>query len=307
MQTNLKEFGDAFAGRGEDLNLAIEALNPLLRDLQPVMRNLSDPRTGLSRFVSALGRTSAIVAPAAETQAALFRNMDTTFRALADVARPYIQDSITGGPPAMQAAIQGFPQQRAFLENSTHLFAELRPGVRSLSTAAPTLADALRIGTPTLRRSIQLNERLIPAFNALQDFAADPMVKLGVGDLTKTAGILEPTLAYATPAQTVCNYATLWFRNVSSLLSQGDKNGTTQRFMIIATPQGPNNEGGPSSAPANGPGNNYLHSDPYPNTAAPGQPRECEAGNEPWLTGRQVIGNVPGNQGTTTEKTRIQK
>jgi virulence factor Mce-like protein len=307
MQTNLKEFGDAFAGRGEDLNLAIEALNPLLRDLQPVMRNLSDPRTGLSRFVSALGRTSAIVAPAAETQAALFRNMDTTFRALADVARPYIQDSITGGPPALQAAIQGFPQQRPFLENSTRLFAELRPGVRSLSTAAPTLADALEIGTPTLRRSIQLNQRLIPAFNALQDFAEDPMVKLGVADLTRTAGILEPTLAYVTPAQAVCNYATLWFRNVSSLLSQGDKNGTTQRFMIIATPQGKNNEGGPSSAPANGPGNNYLHTNPYPNTAAPGQPRECEAGNEPWLTGRTVIGNVPGDQGTTTEKTRIQK
>jgi hypothetical protein len=78
--------------------------------------------------------------------------------------------------------------------------------------------------------------------------------------------------------------------------------------MIIATPQGPNNEGGPSSAPANGgvPGkrDNYLHTNPYPNTASPGQtPRECEAGNEPFIIGQQVIGNVPGNQGTTTEKT----
>ena len=40
---------------------------------------------------------------------------------------------------------------------------------------------------------------------------------------------------------------TLWFRNISSLLSVGDANGTWQRFIIIATPQGPNNEGGPSS------------------------------------------------------------
>ena len=133
------------------------------------------------------------------------------------------------------------------------------------------------------------------------------MVKLGVADLTTAAEVLEPTLAYVTPAQTVCNYATLWFRNVSSLLSEGDRNGTTQRFMIIAPPLGPNNEGGPSSAPADGPGKNYLHSNPYPNTAAPGQPRECEAGNEPWLAGRKVIGNVPGDQGTTTEKTTIQK
>ncbi|HSD82165.1 MAG TPA: hypothetical protein VLB47_15970, partial [Solirubrobacteraceae bacterium] len=306
IQTNLKEFGDAFAGRGQDLNLAIEALNPLLVNLQPVMRNLSDPQTGLRRFVSALGRTSAIVAPAAETQAALFRNLDTTFRALAEVA-PDLQASIEGGPAALRAGIENFPQQRPFLTNSTGLFAELRPGVAALRTSAGDLADALELGTPALRRSVQLNRRLIPAFRALQDFAEDPLVKLGVGDLTTTAEILEPTIAFATPAQTVCNYATLWFRNVSSLLSEGDKNGTTQRFMIIATPPGPNNEGGPSSAPANGPGSNYLHSNPYPNTAAPGQPRECEAGNEPWLKGRTVIGNVPGNQGTTTETTKPQK
>ena len=98
---------------------------------------------------------------------------------------------------------------------------------------------------------------------------------------------------------------TLWFRNISSLLSEGDANGTWQRFIIVATPQGPNNEGGPSSAPANGggpnPDANYLHTNPYPNTAAPGQTRECEAGNEVYNVGQQVIGNVPGNQGTETE------
>jgi virulence factor Mce-like protein len=307
IQVNLLNFGDALAGRGQDLNLAIEAFNPLFRDLQPVMRNLSDPRTGLSRFVSALGRTSAIVAPAAETQAALFRNMDTTFRALADVARPYIQDSITGGPPALQAAIDGFPRQWPFLDNSTGLFRELRPGVRELRTAAPVLADALQIGTPVLRRSVALNERLIPSFQSLQRFATDPMVKLGVGDLTTTAEILAPTVAFLTPVQTVCNYATLWFRNVSSLLSEGDKNGTTQRFAIVATPQGPNNEGSPSSSYANGPGLNYLHTNPYPNTASPGQPKECEAGNEPFIKGQAVLGNPPGNQGTATEKTTAAK
>ncbi len=42
---------------------------------------------------------------------------------------------------------------------------------------------------------------------------------------------------------------TLFFRNVSSHLSEGDSNGTWQRFIIIAAPSGPNNEGGPSSAP----------------------------------------------------------
>jgi hypothetical protein len=106
----------------------------------------------------------------------------------------------------------------------------------------------------------------------------------------------------------VCNYGTLWFRNVSSLLSEGDKNGTGQRFIIIATPQGPNNEGGPSSAPANGPNkDNYLHSNPYPNTASPGQTMECEAANEKYAAGQKVIGNVPGNQGTGVDRTTPDK
>ena len=38
-----------------------------------------------------------------------------------------------------------------------------------------------------------------------------------------------------------------------------------------------------------------------PNTAAPGQTFECEAGNEKFIPGRAVVGNVPGNQGTLTK------
>ena len=97
---------------------------------------------------------------------------------------------------------------------------------------------------------------------------------------------------------------TLWFRNVSSLLSEGDNNGTWQRFIIIATPQGPNNEGGPSSAPADGPTvENHLHANPYPNTASPGQPKECEAGNEPYASGPHRHRQHPGSSQATTEKT----
>jgi hypothetical protein len=98
---------------------------------------------------------------------------------------------------------------------------------------------------------------------------------------------------------------TLWFRNIASLLSDGDANGTWQRFMVIVAPNGPNNEGGPAGKPAAGPArDNFLHTNPYPNTASPGQDtRECEAANEPYAVGKQSLGNVPGNQGTSTEKT----
>jgi len=152
-----------------------------------------------------------------------------------------------------------------------------------------------------------MNRELKPTFAALQRFAEDPLVRLGVNDLTNTARLLNPTVAFVTPAQTVCNYASIWFRNVGSLLSEGDKNGTGQRFIVVAAPQGPNNEGGPSSAPASGgvPGaqDNYLHTNPYPNTAAPGQPRECEAANESYDIGKTTIGNDPGDNGTTHDVT----
>jgi virulence factor Mce-like protein len=307
-RVNLYEFGNALAGRGPDLNLAIENLNPLLTNITPVMRNLADPNTQLGRFFQALGRAAGEVAPVAEAQASLFRNLDTTFTAFAGVARPFIQDSITGGPPSLDAAIHGFPLQRPFLLNTQLLFHELRPGVAALRTAAPDLADAFTVGQRTLTRSIAFNQRLKPVLVSLQNFSQDPLVELGVRDLNFTAGILNPTVANLTPAQTVCNYMTLWFRNVSSLLSEGDSNGTWQRFIIIATPQGPNNEGGPSSAPANGPAvDNHLHTNPYPYTASPGQPRVCEAANEPFAVGKTIIGHAPGASGTNHDVTKIQK
>jgi virulence factor Mce-like protein len=306
-QRNLASFGNAFAGRGQDLNLAIQSLNPLLKNLVPVMRNLSDPRTHLVQFIQALARSAAVVAPAADIQAALFRNLDTTFSALAAVAKPYIQQAIDNGPPALDEAIKDFPQQRPFLTTSAGFFHDLRPGVRALRTAAPTLADALSVGTPVLRRSVALNDRLKPTFEAFQRFAEDPLVALGVRDLTSTAQIVNAPLAQLTPTQTVCNYVSLWFRNVTSLLSVGGTNGTAQRFIIIATPLGPNSEGTPSSAPADGPGANYLHTNPYPNTAQPGGTQECEAANEKFIAGKQVIGNVPGDQGTLHDQTTIDR
>jgi hypothetical protein len=304
-QENTTGFGDAFAGRGESINTAIGAFRPLLRDIIPVARNLASPKTNIKRFIAELSDAAAIVAPAAETQAQLFLNINTTFAALREVARPYIQDSISEGPETLDTAIAELPRQRPFLLNSQHLFAELRPGVRALRGAAPELSAALTIGTPTLRRSVALNRRLKPLLRELQTFSEDPMVPRGLRALTGTLRSLKPTLAYLTPAQTKCNYVALWFRNIGSLLSEGDKNGTWQRFIIVPAPNGPNSEGTPSSRPANGPNeDNHLHTNPYPNTQAPGQPKECEAANEDYLAGKTVLGNVPGTQSATTESTR---
>jgi hypothetical protein len=136
--------------------------------------------------------------------------------------------------------------------------------------------------------------------------------------LTETASLLEPTIAFATPAQTRCNYLALFFRNLEGALSESDVVGSFLRVVTLPLPQLPNSEAGPSSAPANGPpvpagtpltlktleDDSFLHTNPYPNTDAPGQPGECEAGNETYQSGHIVIGNEPGNQALKTETTK---
>ena len=307
-RNSLDGYGGGFAGRGRDLNTAIEALVPLLSDLEPVMRNLSSPRTRLGRFFAELGDAAEEADPVADDQAALFVNLDVSFTALASIARPFLQETISEAPVTEEVAIRDFPRQRPFLRNQTALFSVLRPGVATLPRSAPILADAFEAGTDVLPRTEPLNEDLAEVFESLAEFSDDPLVRQGIDQLTRLASSLRPTLRFLTPAQTVCNYATLWFRNAASLLSDGDPNGTWQRFQVIAAPSvratgiyGPNNEGFPSSGPADGPQvENHLHLNPYPNTAAPGQVRECEAGKEVFARGETVIGNVPGNQGTKT-------
>jgi ABC-type transporter Mla subunit MlaD len=302
-QSNLVAFGDALAGRGPDLNVALGELRPVVTRLEPVARNLASPKTGVGRFFRALADSAAEVAPVAETQAQMFVALESTFGAFAEVARPYIQETISEAPPTFDTLTRTAPRIRSFLGHSASLFADLRPGVRALSETSPTIAAALETGADVLPGAPRLNAQLAPTALSLEAFALNSGVQGGIRRSTQFFDLLTPALRFAAPAQTVCNYGTLLVRNASSLLSIGDGIGTLQRFLVMSGGDGPNTENSPSSAPANGGGTeaNFLHANPYPNTASPGQTRECEAGNEPYIAGRTVIGNVPGNQGTVTE------
>jgi len=239
----------------------------------------------------------------------MFGVLDMTFAGLANVARPFIQDFISKAPVTEQTAIETLPTIRPFLAHNAQLFAELRPGIRALRVNAPVIADSLVVGIPALRAAPELNKQLDPTAQALLDLANNAGARRGIDQLTEFNQVLAPPLQFITPAQSVCNYATLLARNAASLLSLGDGVGKWQRFIVFDIPKGPNSEGSPSSAPASGGGDgkNFLHVNPYPNTAAPGQERECEAGNETFLAGQTVIGNVPGNQGIETEDQPVKK
>jgi virulence factor Mce-like protein len=302
-QQNLLEFGNALAGRGIELNSAIGRLPGVLELLEPVMKNIGAPDTGLDRFISALAATAAEVAPVAETQAEMFASLDTTFGALAEVARPFIQESISEGPPTEDVTIATLPRIRPFLANTAGLFNDLEPAAVVLRQTSPVIADAFEIGVPVLDDSPQLNEQLPPTAESLLAFNDDRGARAGLRAITGATDELGPAMSHIAPAQTVCNYGSILAENLYGLFSDGNDLGSWQRFIVFDVPKGPNNEGSPAASFADGGSDdsrNFLHANPYPNTASPGQTRECEAGNEPYINGRAVIGNPPGNQGLAT-------
>ncbi len=302
-KVNLTSFGNGLAGRGIGLNETIATLRPLVTNAIPVLRNLASPQTGFGQLFVALDRAAKEVAPVADEQAALYSDLDTFFTAWASVA-PSLEQSIEGGPPALRQATFSLPFEAEFVNKSATFMRLLRPSARILTTVAAPLGHAFSVGAVNVRAATALASELNEASQAFAAFAKNPIVTSGIEDLTHTLGLGNPLLAGLAPAQTNCNYVTLTFRNLASVLSESVGVGTLGRAAPLLAPNGPSNEGLPSSAPANGPAiANHLHVNPYPNVGGPGQPRTCEAGNELYKQGQTVTGNVPGGVGAKTETT----
>ena len=304
IRQNLAGFGNALAGRGPQLNEAFGALRRAVVSGQPVLRKIVEPSSNFAGFWRSLENLSATVAPVAEIQASGFVALDRTFAAFARVSRPYIQETIEKSPPTLDEVNADLPALRPFLVDSARFFTALRPGVKALAKTSPVIAESLHAGIPVLNASPVLNEQLPPTAEALVDFQEAPGVMTGLELLTDTNRVLKPSLSYIVPSQTVCQYWSLAFSEIANAASQGNSNGNWLAFISFAPPEGPNSESTFASAPANDPNDaaNHLHYNPYPQTAAPGQKKVCEAGNEKYVRGQTVIGHSPQLWGTTTTR-----
>jgi virulence factor Mce-like protein len=302
IRQNLAGFGNALAGRGPQLNEAIGALRRIVVNGQPILRKIVEPSTNFAGFWRSLEALSATVAPVAETQAQMFVALDRTFAAFARVSRPYIQETIEKSPPTLDEVNADLPAIRPFLRDSARFFTALQPGAKALAKTSPIIADSLHAGIPVLNASPVLYNQLQPTAQALVDFQDAPGVFNGLDLLTDANNQLKPSLNYLTPSQTVCNYWTLTFEELSSASAEGNENGHWLNFISYGPPEGPNSESTFASAPANQEGDveNHAHYNPNPQTAAPGQGKVCEAGNEEYAKGETVIGHSPKLWGTDT-------
>jgi hypothetical protein len=247
---NLTEFGNALAGprRGPQRRPREPrpaAGQPRAGHAQPVR-----PADAARRARGGARRDGAPGGARGRGQASLFRNLDTTFGGLAAVREDLRRASRRGPRRSTRASSPSRASGRSCATPSAwppssrrapRPCAAPRPSSPARSRRAPRRCGGPSSSTRAWSRPSwpsSASRRTRSPASACPADRAQPH-----------AGAL---VAQVAPAQTVCNYATNLLRNASSLLSEGDQNGTGQRFIIIATPQGPNNEGGPSSAPATG-------------------------------------------------------
>jgi ABC-type transporter Mla subunit MlaD len=338
-RTNLEGFGNAFAGRGTSLNMAIEALNPLFTNLKPVARVLAARSTRLVRFFPELADAARIVAPVADEQAELFTNMATTFAAISEDPEA-LKDTISEGPATLQTGIDVLPGQQTFLREFTQLSSLLRPGVRDLRISLPTLNSAVDVGTRVLPRTPRMNRDLEAVFRQLRQLVDQPTTLVTLQRLEETFDEATPLAEWVVPAQTVCNYWNYWFTFLTEHLTDRDQVGYNQRVVIVGMPQGDRQvqaaggltftAPGETEAPlagysgkqANGifsPTGEFqpyempiLHGNPYGPTGQAGSQADCQSGQTGYALGNFPVpgqspdspvvatSNLPGSRGPTT-------
>jgi virulence factor Mce-like protein len=208
-QRVLQGFGDAFTARGASLNEAITALNPLFANLKPVAEALADPTTQLVRFFPELADAARIVAPVAIENAEQFTNGAIAFGAISSDPDA-LRDTISGGPPVLEAGLRSFPVQRPFLADFAEFSRLLRPGVRELRRALPDLNQAVSLGAEVLPRTVQMNNDLRGVMEELENLVDDPSTLTSLTRLGTTFNLAQSAGQKIGPAQTVCNYWNYW-------------------------------------------------------------------------------------------------
>ena len=289
-QVNLREFGDAFAGRGSDLSQTIQEFPRAFRLLGQVAQNLALPITHLADFFRQLDITAQIVAPVASVNAHLFTTMADTFAAI--VRDPQaLKDTIAKSPGTEDVGTQSFRVQIPFLRDTAAFSHDLRRAVRELRPTLPVLNDTLRVGTPVTRRSVQLYPELQDALNALDDLARTPATNAALRGLTATVATLQPQLRFLGPFVTVCNTWNTYWDFAADVVSVATPQGTAQHGGVISAPQQDNSPGSMGAVvPANGenvkPGSTpyNFHGTTWNHAVAPNGSADCIRGQNGYIT-----------------------
>lgn len=288
LRGSINALGDALAGRGTAVNQAVASARLLMPPLERVTRVLASPRTDLEGLVRGAASATRALEPVAPELASLVDRGATTFEA-GDAAGDSLGTAIGELPPTEVVGTRALTRATPVLEDAAEIMRAIRPGARLLPSASRRVADAIDATTPVLRRAPAVLDPLRTLLASIEVVASEAGNSGSLDVLLSTVSSLGDTLRVLTPAQVQCNAGGIWARNVPGTLLEGDADGPWLNFLLLTAPS----QILQSAEPAPD-----LHATPYPNETAD----ECEAGNEPFLPGRQV-GNPPGRQPNTTETT----
>jgi phospholipid/cholesterol/gamma-HCH transport system substrate-binding protein len=295
-RASLRGFGDAFAGRGYDLNRTIQALPSFARYLQSVTENLSDPRTDLKEFFSSINRFVRPIASVSKVNARLFTDMADTFEAISRDPEA-LKATITKNVSTLDVGTRSLRAQRPFLANFAGFSHDLRLATPELRAALPDLNSALKIGIPVTRASIQYSDDLEDVLVALQDLENAPTTNGALRGLVGTVNTLQPQLRYLGPFITVCNYwNTFWTFNAEHFSAPDPTGGSERAMLNTAGRQNDSTGSMGANEPANGKNvmegtPQYLHG--AINSAAVDEQgnADCEAGQRGYVSGRSKHGS----------------
>ena len=201
---------------------------PLLRDVIPVAQNLSAPghRPRRASSSSCSATTARSSRPRPRRRPSCSSNLDTTF-ARAARGRPAVHPGLDhrGRRRRSTPAIRNFPRQRPFLRNSRGAVPRAAPRrARAADARRRRLADALDDGHADAARARRRSTAGSP--RCCRSCSASPRTRWSRAAsrrLTETLNALQPDARLpGARRRRTCNYVTLWFRNVASLLSEGD-------------------------------------------------------------------------------------
>jgi ABC-type transporter Mla subunit MlaD len=285
LRGSIAGFGDAVAGRGNQLNDITYSLARVVRPLGSLLRVLAAPGNRLGALLSGGAATTSALAAVAPTVNALLADSATTFAALQASALGKAIDEL---PQTETSLTNDLRASLPALTEAAQLTAALRPSAGLLPTAANRLDAIVTAATPVFRPVPTLASELEGATGAIQALARDPASAgvfqgLGSNDLATfgASGLngLGAILRAVAPSQFACNVAGLWLRNYAAGLSEGDSTGSWLRTMPLFD----SNQATQTATPAPD-----LHLNYYPVEST----SQCQAGNEKY-TGKQLIGNPP--------------
>ena len=264
------------------------------------------PETGLARFITALARDRRRGRAGRRDPGASCSSPSTPPSPRSpSVARPFIQETISEAPPTSTPATRTLPLIRPFLAHSATLFADLaaracealrrdraddrrgargrhagrsRDSRRSTRSSPPTVAGAARFNDDAAARAgIDAARRRRPTSSARRSGSSPrrrPSATTRRCSLRNLASVGRATAPTAAPGS-------------------GSSSSTSRRARTARAAR--------RSAPANGGGTDTEQLPALQPVSehrrARARPRECEAGNEPYLAGQQVIGNAARQPG----------